>query len=170
MPSFVQQPTFAGNRLKQLQGDEYFPRKVYEYNNRSKIYEFNEWCPIIQIEYNHTSKGFSLHEHPPIKQELKIEKVKPEPTYNPPYGPKGEFLQLRQPQKWESRQRNWRYQPYQSKYENERYDYRQNSLSSYQQQQQTTDNQSYYRRNQQDRSWTGSSRDYDDNYYNNNDR
>lgn len=179
LPTFVQQPAFAGSRLLQLEPDLHFPRRIIDYNHKSKIYDFKEFCPIVQLEYNHKSVPFSLHEHPPIKRPIKNEikkEVKLEP-YNQSYGPRGgEFMQLRQP-KWENRPKPWQQQPlpqkqrypysnqapYQQKYEDERFDYRYNASNDYQYQR-SMDNQSYYdnNKNQPQRHWQ--SRDFDDPY------
>lgn len=157
LPTFVQQPTFTNSRLIQLQPDEYFPRKVIDYDHKTKTHSFIEFCPIIQMEYDHKRKGFSLHEHPPPKPVVKIERLRE----NQSHGPRGEFMQLRQQPKWENRQKPWqRYPapaPYQPKYENERFDYRQNPSSSH-----AMENQSHYGRNQPERHWQSNAREYND--------
>lgn len=121
---------------------EDFPRKIIEYDHKSKIHPWSWFCPVIQIEYNHSKNGFSLHEHPPPRPAKKDRWVKKEPT--------DEFKQLRQP-KWAQqqapvdRQERPSYGPqsqHQQQHFQSRYENRQTIPPA---------NEIYYRRNPQDR-------------------
>lgn len=48
--------------------EEFYTRKIIEYDHKPKEYEWNWFCPIRIIEYDHKSRGYSMHEHPPPKR------------------------------------------------------------------------------------------------------
>lgn len=137
---------------------DFFPRKVIEYDHKTKIYPWSWFCPIVQIEYNHTPTGFSLHEHPPPKPvEKRIEqphfvklepKMEEAPLRHPKWQPQGSSDR---PERFSyAAQQGERY--YQSRYEN-RPNAAQNVQSS-------NDNYPYYRRNPQEKNWARNSREW----------
>lgn len=136
-----------------------FPRKIIEYDHKTKTHPWNWFCPVVQIEYNHSKSGFSLHEHPPPKKEQ---------TEQPDWiksEPKDEYRQLRQSKTpWAQqtpidRQERLPYgsqslhhhQYFQSRYEN-----RQTIPPNTQ----TAAHEMYYRRNPQDRNWAKNAREW----------
>lgn len=127
------QPTFD-DKISPV--NDHFPRKIIEYDHKSKIHAWNWFCPIFQIEYNHSKTGFSLHEHPLPRPTSKGQMeqqpcVKKEPR---------EQYQLRHP-KWTQPgtiERIERYS-YGSRYEN-------SQIKNTQ-----TSNELYYRRNSRDK-------------------
>lgn len=154
--TFRDESPFADNcSSKQL--DLHFPRKIIEYDHKSKFHSWNWFCPVIQIEYNHTKTGLSLHEHPPPKS---VETIQSEQTHD-------DYKQLRQP-KWgqidrdrfsgvkaqEQHPQQHQNPHYQSRYEN-----RHNNPSS-----NNSPNEMYNRRNPQDKNWTRNSREWNISY------
>lgn len=146
-PSPFNQPLFPGINVPNTSHDFDFPRKVIEYDHKSKTHSWNWFCPIVQIEYNHGKTGFSLHEHPPPKR---VEECRNEQPHRFKQQTKDDLKQLRQP-KWAQNERQERfaheaqgqhghYQP--------RYDNRQN----------TQQPEPHFRRNQPEKSWVRNNR------------
>lgn len=140
---------FSGANM--MRSEDIFPRKVIEYDHKTKVHPWNWFCPVLQFDYNHTKTAISLHEHPPpkpIQKQLEApHRVKPEL--------KEEHMHFRQ-SKWMQSERQERFQHggqserhYQSKFENRATP----PLNS-------NENQSYYRRNPQERNWSRNFRDW----------
>lgn len=146
------QSSFPGsNPFNRLKSEEImFPRKVVEYDHKSKTHSWKWFCPIVQIEYNHGKNGFSLHEHPPPRR---VEEFRNEEPHRFNQQSKDDFKQLRQP-KWAQTERDrgqdrfshgmqGPHGQYQSRYDN-----RQN----------TQQPEPHYRRNQPEKSWIRNNR------------
>lgn len=117
---------------------EEFPRKVIEYDHKSKTHPWNQFCPVIQIEYNHTKTGFSLHEHPPPKS------IKPEQHQIKQDHFKRDHFPLKH-QNWQQNERQDR-----AFHANQGERYHQSRFEN----RQSYDMQSYSRRNPQERNWS----------------
>lgn len=155
-PPFGGQTSFPGpNTLNVLRPDIIFPRKIIEYNHKTKVHQWNWFCPVVQIEYNHTKTGLSLHEHPPPKP---IKKDLPQQPYRAKQEQqqRGENQQLRQ-QKWPQAERQERL-PYVG--QNERQPRFENRPTQQLNNQQSNENQSYYRRQPQEKNWSRNYRDW----------
>lgn len=154
--SFGEQTSAHGSSMSHQQPFlEHFPRKIIEYDHKTKIHPWNWFCPVIQMEYNHSKTGYSLHEHPPPRS------MKKEHTEQPHWvkkEPKDEYRQLRQP-KWAQQQgpidRQERYSYGQHQHFQSRYENRQFISSSTQ-----PTNEMYYRRNPADRNWVRNAREW----------
>lgn len=156
-PPFGGQSSFQGpNSMNMLRSEVIFPRKIIEYNHKTKVHQWNWFCPVVQIEYNHTKNGFSLHEHPPPKPIKK----EPQQPHRVKQQPNDDNLRLRQ-SKWAQSERPERLpyggqseRPYggQSRFENRPTPPVNNQLSN--------ENQSYYRRNPQERNLSRNYRDW----------
>lgn len=154
------QSSFGGQSSLSIQRpDIIFPRKIIEYNHKTKVHQWNWFCPVVQIEYNHSKNGLSLHEHPPPKP-INKEPQQTQQSHRVKHEPKEENLQSRQP-KWAQSERPERLpyggqieRPYggQSRFENRPAPSPNN--------QQSNDNQSYYRRNAQEKNWSRNHRDW----------
>lgn len=158
------QPSFPSSSTSQtIKTEDFFPRKVIEYDHKSKVYPWSSFCPIFQFDYNHTQTGLSLHEHPPPKPvEKRIEQphfVKTEPHFMKTE-PKDEESPFRQP-KWmpgpSERQERFSYAAQGERYYQSRYENRPNAAMNIQS---TTDNHQYYRRNPQEKNWPRNAREY----------
>lgn len=131
-----QQPTTSGRSHP----EEYYTRKIIDYDHKPKTYEWNWFCPVRIIEYDHNSKGYSMHEHPPPKPIIKQNEQS--------QSLKSEYSQARH-QPWNNKsqsqfkQERHQYTPYQ-RYENRA------TTSTYQQQSDYSANQP---RNQQGKEW-----------------
>lgn len=139
--------------------EEIFPRKIIEYDHKTKIHSWNWFCPIIQIEYNHTKTGLSLHEHPPRKLAKPEPMPEPEQRHHQEYTRRDHDLQMKHP-KWSQNERQDRV-PFASnqgeRYHQSRFDNRQLS----------NDMQPYSRQNPQERNWSRNYREWNtqqDNY------
>lgn len=132
-----------------MQQGDYFPRKIIEYDHKSKVHPWNWFCPVIQIEYNHTKTGRSLHEHPP-PQLIELKHSEP---HRPKNESKEEFRQLRQPRWAQERQDRFSHgtqgQQYHSRYENRQSMPPVNAQPT----------EPYYRRNTQEPNWIRNNRE-----------
>lgn len=138
----------SANKLFVHKNEEVFPRKIIEYDHKTKTHQWNWFCPVIQIEYNHSKIGRSLHEHPPPKP------VKPEPVLEQRITQergKRDHLQMKHP-KWPPNERQERILPvnqgerhHQSRFDNRPI---------------PNDMQPYSRRNPQERNWPRNYREW----------
>lgn len=131
---------------------EIFPRKIIEYDHKSKVHPWNWFCPVIQMEYNHTKTGLSLHKHPVPKSLIRNE---PDPTN---WCKQEDHVQLRH-SNWSSNERQNRF-PYAGpgeRYHQFRFEGRQNApMSSLP----SNENPPYNRRNPNERNWPRNYRDW----------
>lgn len=154
-PPFGGQSSFSGPSFSNmLRSEEIFPRKIIEYEHKSKVHPWNWFCPVVQIDYNHTRVGLSLHEYPPPKP------IKKEPEQPPrvKQEPKVEKMQARE-SKWAPGERQERY-PYggqSERYHQSRFEHRPTAPFS---SQPPNDNQPYLRSNVQERNWSRNQRDW----------
>lgn len=172
-PSFGDRTSAMGNiSSNQQKFIDNFPRKIIEYDHKTKIHSWNWFCPVIQIEYNHSKSGFSLHEHPPPKPSMKEETEQPHWIQNEP---KDEYKQLRQSKiPWAQqapidrqqalidRQERFPHGP-QSQHHHQhfqpRYENRQTIPPNTQ-----TAHEMYYRRSPQERNWAKNTREWSATY------
>ncbi|XP_055309199.1 probable serine/threonine-protein kinase DDB_G0282963 [Sitodiplosis mosellana] len=160
-PNFGDQTSPGENSSSNKQHDD-FPRKIIEYDHKSKVHTWNWFCPVIQIEYNHHSNtGFSLHQHPPPRSTGKKEQI--EQHHWVKKEPKDQYRQLRQP-KWTQqgtteRLERFSYEPPQSQHQYQHFQSRYDSHIIPSSNTQTS-NELYYRRNlREDKIWVRASRD-----------
>lgn len=161
--SFGGQSSLSGqNFSNMLRSEDIFPRKIIEYDHKTKLHPWNWFCPVVQIDYNHTRVGLSLHEYPPPKP-IRKESVLP---HRVKQEPKGEYMQLRE-SKWTPGERQERGQ----ERGQERFPYGGQSERHYQSRfenrptppmsiQPPNDNQTHFRRNVPERNWSRNHRDW----------